>query len=97
MVIYDGDFGRTGFRPAKHHTPLVVDANGVKPAEISLEWLQAIAGRSYEVGQFSGAVELEEFSQGDSGDGRKAAVLFVAEKLLGVRVGEGLDHGLGWL
>lgn len=69
MVIYDGDFGRAGFRPAKHDPPLVVDADRVETAEIALEWLQAVAGRNGEVGQFPGAVELEKFSQSDSGDG----------------------------
>ena len=97
MVIYDGDFGRAGGRPLKHNPPLVVHADRVIAGPIPFQRLQVIARRDSKIGQLSGTVELKQFSQGDAGDSREATILLVTEKLFGVRVGEGLDHELGWL
>ena len=93
MIIDNGDLRGAGPDPAEDETPLVVDADGVKARAIPAEWFEAVAGRHGEIRKLAGAIHLHELAQGDAGDGRKAPVLFLDEKLLRVGIGEGLDHG----
>ena len=51
-----------------------------------------VLGGRGEVLEHAGPVHLKELSQCDTGNRRPAPVLFLVEKLLGVAVGEGLDH-----
>lgn len=92
MIIHDGNFRRTGVCPAEGNAPLVVDADRVEAGQIALERLQPVTGRDGHILQTPGSVELNELPQGDARDGREAAVLLGTKKLLGVGVGEGLDH-----
>ena len=92
MVIRDGDFGGAGFGPAEDDPPLVVDADGVKAGEFSLQRLEVVARRNREVAQLASAVHLEKLSKGDAGNRGKAAVGLVEKQVFRVFVGEGLDH-----
>ena len=97
MVIYDGDVGGASRRPAKDDAPLIVDADGVQSRAIPVERFESVAGRNCKVGQRSRAVELKQFSEGDPGNRGKATVLLLVKQLLGVVIGEGLDHERGVL
>lgn len=54
------DLGRPVLGPGEADPVLVVDADAVLPVPISLERLQAVAGRDLEVGESGGGVELIE-------------------------------------
>ena len=73
MVIDDAYLFRPGIRPAEDNAPLVIDTNGMKARERSPQSFQAVAGRDDEVAESTGLIHLNEFSQGNPRDRRKAA------------------------
>ena len=93
MVIHNGDLGWTGLGPAEDKPPLVIDSDRMKARAVAAKGFEAVAGGHGKVREPGGPVHLHELAQGDAGDGGKAPVLFLPEKLLGVGVGERLDHG----
>ena len=70
-------------------TPLT---DGMVADEIAFEGFEAVTGWDGEIGELTGPVHLDQLSQGDTGDGVEAPVLFLGEKLLGVSVREVADH-----
>lgn len=92
MVVHYGDFFRAGVRPAKDNAPLVVDANRVIAFQSTRQGLQAITRRHCQVGKLSGAIHLNELTQGDAGYGTKATTSLMLEKLPGIVIREGLNH-----
>jgi len=95
MVIYNRDLGRAFIRPPEDKAPLVVNPDGVKSGMVALEGFEPVAGRNGKILEHAGPVHLKKFPLGDAGNRRKTPVLFLVEKLLGVAVGEGLDHERG--
>ena len=96
MVVHNGDFLGAIGGPSEDNAPLVVDADGVEASQIPAQGLEPVAGRHAEIGELSGAVHLDELSQGHTRDLREAPVPLLVEKLLGVGIGKGLDHGVAW-
>lgn len=92
MVIHNRHFGGAGPGPAEDDPPLIVDANGMKAAEISPQGFETISRRDTKVGKRARPVHLHELAQGDTGDGGEPPVFFLVEKLPGIGVGERLDH-----
>ena len=92
MVIYDGDFVWPVICPLKDDAPLLVDANGVIPREISLECFQVISRRHCEILQHARPVHLDEFSQCNALDGTETAAFLRMEEALSICVCKGLDH-----
>lgn len=73
--------------------PSVVDGDGVLPRAIALERVQAIAGRHLEVRHLRRDMHGFELAQGAAGDvGGHLPGLAGAEELLGLSLGERLDH-----
>jgi hypothetical protein len=64
----------------------------MKPGAIVSEGFEPVAGQHDEILERTGPVHLKKFPESDAGNRRKTLVLFLAEKLLGVAVSEGLDH-----
>lgn len=95
MVVANGHIGGAVIGPAEDDAPLGIDSDGVRTGKVALEGFEAIAGWDLEVGEFARLIHLNQLPQGDTSDGVVAAVPFVAEKQLGVAVGEVADHGVG--
>jgi len=51
---------------------------------VALERFEAIAGRHSQIFDLSGAIELNEFTQGYACDGTEASILLFGEELLSV-------------
>jgi hypothetical protein len=47
--------------PPKDDPPLVVDPDAVKPLQITLERLEAVARWGFEIGQIRGTIQVVEF------------------------------------
>jgi hypothetical protein len=92
MVIDNGNFGGTGRGPAEHDSPLVIDADGMKTGEITMEGFQAIARGNGEVRKVFRSIHLHELAQAYARNGSEAPIFFLQEKLPRVSVREGLDH-----
>jgi len=92
MVIRDADFGRPLIGPTEDDAPLLVDPNGMKSGEVAFQCLEAIAGWNAQIVESSGPVHLNEFPQGNSGNGVETPISLFVEELLRVGISEGLDH-----
>src|SRR5689334_24733432 len=94
VVIHDFDVFRTGRRPTKTQTPLVVDADAVLTRTVALQRLEAIAWRNPQVVQSCRDFELHELATSDSGDTGKATYAIAVCKRFRVRTLERPDHGV---
>lgn len=92
MVVHDGHLGGAVLRPSEDDPPLLVDADRMEAGQLAFQGLQAVAGRHGQIGELPGPVHLDQLAQGHPGDGIEAPILLLPEQLLGVRIGEGLDH-----
>jgi len=63
------------------------------PLSVAMQCFQAIAGRSCQVAQFGGAVQLPKLSPCDALDSLKAAARLPTVKSPGFGAAERLDHG----
>lgn len=67
LVIIDHfDRFRAGLRPAKTDPILVIDADTMLAASITIQGLKAVSGRNAEIGEGLSRVELIEFALSDS-------------------------------
>lgn len=96
VVVGEGYLGWARVGPPEGDSPLVVHADRVQVVEVTPQAFKTVAGRTPEVEQIVGGVELIQLAEGDADDigrdlarpGRAAAV----EEVLRGRVAEGLDH-----
>jgi hypothetical protein len=63
------------------------------PLSIAMQCFQAIAGRSCQIAQFGGAIQLPELAPNDALDSLKAAARLPTVKSPGFGAAERLDHG----
>lgn len=73
MVVTDIDLSGSGARPAKDHSPLIVDSDAVSTSETASQGLEPVAGRRPQVAQCLGVVENVELPCGDLRDSRPAS------------------------
>jgi hypothetical protein len=93
VVVTELNVVGVAIREPKADAPLIVDRNGVLPRAIALEGMQAVAGRHLEIGDLKRGVDGFEFAEGAPRDvGGHLLGPPGAEELLGLAVGEGLDH-----
>ncbi len=92
MIIDNLYVGGVAFCPTKTDAPLVVDANAVLPLTITLQRLQAIAGRNSQIIEYSGAMEIEQFAPRRTFNSAELGDRNVVEEVLGVLAPEGLNH-----
>jgi hypothetical protein len=93
MVVRDFDIFGTSFGPPEADSPLIVDADRVLTASVTLQRLKTIAGRNAQLGQTRYSVDLAELPQGGVLDiGRQAAALFATPDDLGFPFPETPDH-----
>lgn len=92
MVVHDLDIFRSGFRPAKANSPLVVNANAVLTGAIAFQGLKAVAGRYSQVSETSGDLELPHLASRDGSETREATDADTCGEGFGVRTLEGSDH-----
>lgn len=88
MIVDNRDVSRPRFGPPKHDSPLVVDANGMKPAKIAMKRFQSIAGRNGKVRQLIGSIHLHQLAKGNTSDRREALVPLLDKQLPCICVGE---------
>ena len=88
MVIHDGNLSRTRRSPAKDKPPLIVNPDGVIARPPAPQGLQTISRWHGKVRKLSRAVHLHEFPQKHPGNGGKASIAFLFEKLASVGVGK---------
>lgn len=93
MVVTELNVVGVAIREPKADAPLIVDRNGVLSRAIALEGMQAVAGRHFEIGDLQRGVDGFESAESAPRDvGGHLLGLAGAEELLGLAVGEGLDH-----
>jgi hypothetical protein len=94
VIVHDLNFVSVALSPHEAKTPLIVDPNTMLAFSAAMQCFQAIAGRSGQIAQFGGAVQLPELSPGDPLDGLKAAARLPTVKSPGFGAAERLDHDL---
>jgi hypothetical protein len=62
MVVHELDILGASFRPAKTDAELIIDANAPLTGPVALQGLETIAGRSTQVVDSPGKIELLEFA-----------------------------------
>ncbi len=93
VIIHNLNVVSATLSPNKAETPLVVNPNAVLSLA-GMQCLQAIAGRSCQVAQFGGAVQLPKLSPGDALDSLKAPARNPTVKPPGFSAAERLDQDL---
>ena len=82
--------------PSKNDTPLIVDPDRMKPAPVSLEPFETIAGRCAEIPELGRVVQIQQFPpRGPTQLRRKCSCgsgAPIIEQILGQSISEGLDH-----
>ncbi len=63
MIVNDSYFRRSGIRPSKDDTPLVVDPDRVKARQIAPESLQTVPRWNSEIAECASLIHLFQFSQ----------------------------------
>jgi hypothetical protein len=94
VIVHDLDFVNVALSPHEAETPLVVNPNAILPFAIPMQCLQAIAGRSCQIAQFRGAVQLPKLSPRNALNSPKAPAGLPTVKSPGFGAAERLDHGL---
>ena len=88
MIMRDAYSGWSVLSPTEDDAPLVINPDGVKAAQNALQSFQSISRWHCQVSKLTGLIELDQFSQGHSGDGSMPTVLLLMEELLGVAIGK---------
>ena len=84
---------RGGTFPTKADAPLVVDRNRVLALAVPLQFVESITRRDPQVVEMGGQVDVLELAHRAPGDiGRKPFRLACNVQLLGLPIGERLDH-----
>jgi len=78
--------------PDKTDPPLIIDTNTMLTLAISVERLQPVSRRSYEVPQFRRTVDLAEFSPRDKLHGGESLATNAMVKPLRLLTAKRLDH-----
>ena len=94
VIVHDFNVVSVAVSPHETETPLIVNPNAVLPRSVAMQCFQAIAGRSCQVAQFDGAVQLPKLSPCDPLDSLKAADRLPTVKSPSFGAAERLDHGL---
>jgi hypothetical protein len=92
MIIYDPYPVSVTVSPTEYDPPLVVDSDGVKPVQVSSQFLQSIGWRHAEVVEPGCDVNCHELSFCSVGKTVKSADQFVFEESLRFAVTERPDH-----
>ena len=92
VIVHNLNFVSVALSPHEAETPLLVNPNAMLPLSVAMQCFQAIAGRSSQVAQFGGAVQLPKLSPGDALDSLKAAARLPTVKSPGFGAAERLDH-----
>jgi hypothetical protein len=71
MVIRDLDVMGIAGHPAKHDTPLFIDADAVLSLEVALKSFESVPGRRPQVPEFGCGVEKVELPNGSRADWRR--------------------------
>ena len=96
MIVNNLDLLGVGSGPAEADAPLVVDPDGMLSATIPFERLQMVAWRQIEECQFDGSIEQLQFDECALPEAaRQVSGAPGDPQLLGVPVGETLDHDSG--
>ncbi len=66
MVINNFDTFRASPGPAEANPELFVDSNAVLALAVTMQWLQHISGRYFEIIQLACSLKLPNFPQGNS-------------------------------
>lgn len=93
MIVAELDVVRVAIIEPKADAPLIIDRDGMLPCTVAFECVEPVAGRNAQVGHLRRHMHRFELSQGAARDvGPHSPGLSRAEVLLGLTVGEGLDH-----
>ncbi len=92
MVVHDLDVFRTGSRPAKAHSKLVVHSNAVLTGPISLEFFKAITWRDAKISKFLCDLQLAKFTPCDRFDICESRDSPSVCKSFRITTSEGLNH-----
>ncbi len=66
MEINNFDIFRASLGPAEANPELFVDSNAVLVLAVTMQWLQHISGRYFQIIQLACSLELPNFPQGNS-------------------------------
>ena len=92
MVVHNLHIVDIAIMPSKTDSPLLVDTDAVLPLAISLQCFQVVAGWAVEICQHRRAVQLTQFSLGDSFKCAEAGYALALMKKLCLPVNKALDH-----
>jgi hypothetical protein len=93
MVVAELDVIPVAVGKPKADPPLIVDRDGMLPRSITFEGVQPIPWRHAQIRELRGNVDGFKLPQRSPSDIRRHLLrLPRAEELLGLAIGEGLDH-----
>ena len=93
MIVAGLDVVRVAVVEPKADAPLIIDRDRMLPCTVAFEGVEPVAGRNAQVGHLRRHMHRFELSKGAARDvGRHSPGLSRAEELLGLTIGEGLDH-----
>jgi len=93
MVINNFDIFRASLGPAEANPELFVDSNAVLALAVTMQWLQHISGRYFQIIQLACSLELPNFPQSNSLEIDEAPDAASACQFLGILTLERYDHG----
>jgi len=73
MVVDDFDIPGISIAPSEADPPLIIDAYAMLPLPGSFQFFEMVPGRNLQVVEAHGGMDLQEFSQGDTLNGRRDA------------------------
>jgi len=92
VVIYNLDILRVPVNPAKHDSPLVVDANGMLALAVAFEAFQPVSSGYPKIVEAHGGFQKLELAARLPFDGTESAHRFIVEQALGVLAGKVSYH-----
>jgi hypothetical protein len=92
VVVSDFDFIGIMSTPHKTDSILIVDSNTVLSLPVTVEFFQAVSGRSFQIVESNGSIQHCELALGNAR--RRRATRLTARPYFSRRlVGEAFDHG----
>jgi hypothetical protein len=92
VIIDDLDIERTGLRPAKADSPLIVDPDAVLAGSSAFQGFESIARRYFQIVQAGSDLKLPQLAPGDRLDVHEPPDPDSFREPLGVRAFERSDH-----
>src|SRR5690554_8173844 len=92
MVINNFDIFRASLGPAETNPELFVDSNAVLALAVTMQWLQHISGRYFQIIQLACSLELPNLPQGNSLEIDEAPDPAPTCQFLGILTLERYDH-----